>query len=128
MILGHMIAMDEDALTCDLMETYHITNMDEYSASFVATLAVGLRDDSRIKMQLKGSKLTLEQGLLALLLDALRINNWMHTKDAPKKRNMPKSLYRQLLGLEEAGEKKYDLRHFDSLEEYEAWHKANMEK
>lgn len=128
MILGHMIAMDEDALTCDLMETYHITNMDEYPASFVATLAVGLRDDSRIKMRLKDSKLTLEQGLLALILDALRINNWMHTKDAQKKRNMPKSLYRQLLGLEEAGEKKYDLRHFDSLEEYEAWHKANMEK
>lgn len=128
MILGHMIAMDEDALTCDLMETYHIANMDDYPANFVATLAVGLRDDSRIKMRLKDSKLTLEQGLLALLLDALRINNWMHTKDAQKKRNMPKSLYRQLLGLEEAGEKKYDLRHFDSLEEYEAWHKANMEK
>lgn len=127
MILGHMIAMDEDALICDLMETYHITNMDEYPASFVATLAVGLRDDSRIKMRLKDSKLTLEQGLLALILDALRINNWMHTKDAQKKRNMPKSLYRQLLGMDEPGEKKYDLRHFDSVEEYEAWHKANME-
>ena len=126
MILGHMIAMDEDALICDLMETYHITNMDEYPASFVATLAVGLRDDSRIKMRLKDSKLTLEQGLLALILDALRINNWMHTKDAQKKRNMPKSLYRQLLGMDEPGEKKYDLRHFDSVEEYEAWHKANM--
>lgn len=127
MILGHMIAMDEDALICDLMETYHITNMDDYPASFVATLAVGLRDDSRIKMRLKDSKLTLEQGLLALILDALRINNWMHTKDAQKKRNMPKSLYRQLLGMDEPGEKKYDLRHFDSVEEYEAWHKANME-
>ena len=127
MILGHMIAMDEDALICDLMETYHITNMDDYPASFVATLAVGLRDDSRIKMRLKDSKLTLEQGLLALLLDALRINNWMHTKDAQKKRNMPKSLFRQLLGMDEPGEKKYDLRHFDSVEEYEAWHKANME-
>ncbi len=127
MILGHMIAMDEDALICDLMETYHIANMDDYPANFVATLAVGLRDDSRIKMRLKDSKLTLEQGLLALLLDALRINNWMHTKDAQKKRNMPKSLYRQLLGMDEPGEKKYDLRHFDSVEEYEAWHKANME-
>ena len=122
-----MIAMDEDALICDLMETYHIAYMDEYPANFVATLAVGLRDDSRIKMRLKDSKLTLEQGLLALLLDALRINNWMHTKDAQKKRNMPKSLYRQLLGMDEPGEKKYDLRHFDSVEEYEAWHKANME-
>lgn len=127
MILGHMIAMDEDALICDLMETYHIANMDDYPANFVATLAVGLRDDSRIKMRLKDSKLTLEQGLLALILDALRINNWMHTKDAQKKRNMPKSLYRQLLGMDEPGEKKYDLRHFDSVEEYEAWHKANME-
>lgn len=127
MILGHMIAMDEDALICDLMETYHIANMDDYPANFVATLAVGLRDDSRIKMRLKDSKLTLEQGLLVLLLDALRINNWMHTKDAQKKRNMPKSLYRQLLGMDEPGEKKYDLRHFDSVEEYEAWHKANME-
>ena len=127
MILGHMIAVDEDALICDLMETYHIANMNDYSANFVATLAVGLRDDSRIKKKLSENKFTLEQSLMALLVDAVRINNWLHTKDAQKKRNMPPSIYKQLMGLEKPKEITYELRHFDSIEEFQKWHKQRME-
>ena len=127
MILGHMIAVDEDALICDLMETYHVDCMDSYKASFIATLAVGLRDDSRIKKKLSENKLTLEQSLMALLVDAVRINNWLHTKDAPKKRNMPPSIYKQLMGLEKPKETTYELRHFDSIEEFQEWHRRRME-
>lgn len=121
-----MIAVDEDALTCDLMETYHLSGWQNMDANFVATLAIGLRDDSRIKRKMTGAKLTIDQSLLALLLDALRINNWMHTKDAQHKRNIPESIYKRLTEEKEA--KKDELRHFDSVEEFEAWHKANMRK
>ena len=121
-----MIAMDEDALTCDLMETYHIRNWEKLPADFVATLACGLRNDSRIKRKINNTKLTIDQSLLALLVDTLRINNWMHTKDALKRRNMPESLYKKLIGADER--KPEELRHFDSVEEFEAWHKANMRK
>lgn len=127
MILGHMIAVDEDALTCDLMETYHLANWQDMPANFVATLAIGLSDDSRIKKKISNSKLSLEQGLLALLVDAVRINNWLHTKDAQKRRNMPPSVYKQLMGLDKPKETIYELRHFDSIEEYQKWHKRRME-
>ena len=128
MILGHMIAVDEDALTCDLMETYHLANWQDMPANFVATLAIGLSDDSRIKMKISNSKLSLEQGLLALLVDAVRINNWLHTKDAQKKRNVPQSIYKKIMGLDDEKNKVYELRHFDSVESFEEWHRQRMEK
>jgi hypothetical protein len=128
MILGHMIAVDEDALTCDLMETYHLANWQDMPANFVATLAIGLSDSSRIKKKISETKLTFEQGLLALLVDAVRINNWLHTKDAQKKRNMPPSIYKKLMGIDDEKNKTYELRHFDSIESFEEWHRQRMEK
>ncbi len=41
-----MISRDEDALICDLAETYQIYNYKSLPARLVATLSVGLRDDS----------------------------------------------------------------------------------
>ena len=38
-----MMALDEDALVCDLAETYHIFDMYELPCLKVATLAKGLR-------------------------------------------------------------------------------------
>lgn len=122
-----MINVDEDALTCDLMETYHIANWREMDMLLIATLAVGLKEDSRIKKKISNTKLTLEQGLLALLVDAVRINNWLHTKDAQKRRNMPPSIYKKLMGLDDEKNKTYELRHFDSIESFEEWHRQRME-
>ena len=44
-----MMALDEDALICDFAETYHIYNIYGMPVQYIATLAIGLRDDSRIK-------------------------------------------------------------------------------
>lgn len=126
MLLGHMIAVDEDALTCDLMETYHVSDWQSMPADFIAVLAYGLHDDSRIKRKFTKSKLTIDQSLLALLVDALRINNWMHTKDAQKKRNIPESIYKKLTGTDE--KQKDELKHFESVEDFVTWHKTHMEK
>jgi hypothetical protein len=49
-----MLSEDRDALICDMAETYHIYNMWALPVETVATLACGLREDSRIKLRLAG--------------------------------------------------------------------------
>ena len=87
-----MIRTDEDALICDLAETYHVLDYKALPAMLVASLVVGLRDDSRIKMKLSGAKAPLEIVLLASAVDRLSMLVWFQTKDAEKGRNRPKSL------------------------------------
>lgn len=66
-----MIATDEQALICDLAETYHIYDYRSLPASLVATFSFGLRDDSRIKQKLAGVKTSDTNILLAIIADRL---------------------------------------------------------
>lgn len=66
-----MISLDEDALICDLAETYHIFNYKSLPATMVATLASGLRDDSRIKLKLNKQRVSNTDLLLAVIADRL---------------------------------------------------------
>lgn len=91
-----MILFDEDALICDLAETYHVHDYGSLPVKTVATLAFGLREDSRIKMALRGESLTFEQKMLVQQVDLLNINAWLKTRDAVKGRNRPESLYMKL--------------------------------
>ena len=54
-----MIKTDEDALICDLAETYQIYDYKSLPAYMVATFSVGLRENSRIKMKLSNQPITL---------------------------------------------------------------------
>ena len=47
-----MIETDESALICDFAETYHIYDYRALPVSYAATLAYGLRGDSRIRLKL----------------------------------------------------------------------------
>lgn len=47
-----MIETDESALVCDFAETYRIYDYRALSVSYAATLAHGLRSDSRIRLKL----------------------------------------------------------------------------
>ena len=47
-----MIETDESALICDFAETYHIYDYRALPVSYAATLAYGLRCDSRIRLKL----------------------------------------------------------------------------
>ena len=47
-----MIETDESALICDFAETYHIYDYRALPVSYAATLAYGLRSDSRIRLKL----------------------------------------------------------------------------
>lgn len=87
-----MIRTDEDALICDLAETYKIYDYRSLPVRLVATLSVGLRDDSRIKMKLGKAKTSSDKYMLAGIFDKLSQLVWLNTKDGAKGRNFPKSL------------------------------------
>ena len=91
-----MIALDEDALFCDFAETYGIYDIYQFPVEYVAKLAFGLRDDSRIKMKALGLGVDLKSLLLAHIADATAINVYSKTKDAKKGINKPKSFVRLL--------------------------------
>ena len=105
-------------MICDLAEVYHIFNYRELSPKLVATLCFGLRDDSRVKMKLSNSKITLTQLLLARAVDELSFQSWAKTKDGQKNRNRPESVLKMLLE-----EKKEDeVLSFTSPEDFnKAW-------
>lgn len=111
----------EDEIICDLAETYHILNYQELPPDLVATLVIGLPDSSRIKRKYQNRKLTLDQELLAMILDSLHTYMW--AVKILKKR--PKSVY-QLLTADQP--EKDELQSFDSPEDYENWRKAKEEQ
>ena len=86
-----MIALDEDALICDFAEFYHIYNIFDYPADYIATLAIGLRDNSRIKLKLLGLRVDINMLLLAHIADNTAINVYAKTKDAKSGKNRPTS-------------------------------------
>ena len=118
-----MIALDEDALTCDFAETYHIYAIRNLPVSYVATLAIGLRDNSRIKMKASGLEVDINRLLLAHIADSCAINVWFKTKDAEKGRNQPRSIVKILTGEIDESKK---AREFDSGADFDAaWRKIH---
>ena len=96
MILAAMLERSEDSLICDLAETYHIYEMRSFRASYIATLAAGLREDSRIMMLFSGNKIRPSLLLQAASLDKLALLWWAETKDGQKNRNRPESVVESL--------------------------------
>src|SRR5690625_8020912 len=79
-----MIELDEDALVCDLAETYQIYDYRQLPPSRVAVFAYGLRDDSRIKMKSSGQNVPIDTILLAGMSDRLSTLDWFETADGQK--------------------------------------------
>lgn len=116
-----MIQTDKDALICDLAETYHIYDYKKLPLTQVAIFAIGLKDDSRIKMKMSGQLAPMETLLLAGISDRLSILLWRQTKDGQKGRNMPTMI---LDTLTVKKEKESDVIVFSSGEDYEKTRKA----
>lgn len=112
-----MIATDEDALICDLAETYHIYDYRALPPYRVAALACGLREDSRIKQQLTGRYYPPAGELLLLLYDRVNWLRWAKTRDGAKGENYPESLYAKCMGLVE--EDTGSVMSFDSGDDFE---------
>ena len=80
LILGRIIDTCEDKMICDFAETYGLYNYKELPPLTVATLLLGLRENSRVRMHVSGSRLTLDQMMEAAILDELRFLSWTKTK------------------------------------------------
>lgn len=110
-----MVRADEDALICDMAETYHIYDWRKLPIRYVATLACGLSEDSRIKRKMSGQAAATDMLLKAIIADAVNFIAWSHTEDAKKNKNRPKSIFAQLTKSE--SEKPSG---FDTVEAFEA--------
>ena len=122
-----MINVGEDELTCDLAEYYNIIDWralveaGSLRPSVLATLSIGLCEDSRIKRKLSHRNISLTQMLLSVIADRLGVLIWQKTKDGHKGRNQPKSIYKALT---DNGKQKEELMSFSTPEEFEAWNKS----
>ena len=112
-----MITLDEEALICDLAETYNIYDYRSLPCSKVATFSCGLRDNSRIKRKLSGINISQSDMLMASIVDSNNLLVWMQTKDGLNGKNKPESIVNKLLGVED-DKKQTDIAIFDSGEEF----------
>lgn len=118
-----MITLDEDALICDLAETYHIFNYKELPLETVVVLSFGLKENSRIKMKMSEQKIPTETMLLAGILDRLSLLVWSKTEDAKDGLNRPASILDKLLGIKE---EKEGYATYESGEDFsKAWNDIN---
>ena len=118
MALAGMVALDEDALICDLWETYQVTNWRALPLQTAAVLAFGLSaGDSRIKKAIsKAPAYDLSDILLGVIADGVRTLAWMNTKDAQHGRNRPASITSKMTEVE----KPKEFKTFDTAEAFEA--------
>lgn len=100
-----MIAVDEDALICDLAEVYHIYDMHQLPCDYIATLACGLRADSRIMMAISGRKVEFKYLLWAHIADNTAITAWLNSENAEKGKDRPPSFVAALLNKVDESEK-----------------------
>ena len=115
-----MLAKDRDALLCDFAETYHIYDLRALPVQTMATLALGLRDNSRIMMVLRDQKVDMKEILLASAVDRLSYLVWLNSKDGQKGRNRPQSVLDEILGKAENTKEK--IIAFSSAEDFRrAW-------
>ena len=123
-----MINLDEDALVCDLAETYQIYDYKQLPLNQVAVFAYGLRDDSRIKQIMSDQMVPLETTLLANIVDRLSISLWLQTKDGQKGVNRPTSIAELLTKNHKEERDERDYLVFESGEDFENYRKALLAK
>ena len=111
-----MIEFDEDALICDLAETYQVLDYKALPPQLVAVLSLGLREDSRIIMKMQGVVGGQKDRLLAMVNDNLA--NILYVLGAKKGSKPPKSILDTFF-IDDTEDKDEG---FDSLEDFQkAW-------
>ena len=123
MVLAHLLALDEDALICDLAETYHILDYKSVPVKTLAALTAGLNEDARRKRKAAGGKAPLRILLPAAILDQLSMLVWMQSKDGQKGINRPKSLVKAM-----TTEETEQVKSFRTADEFQAERKRILAK
>lgn len=108
-----------------MAETYHVLDWQALPATLAATLAAGLRDDSRVKMAAAETAVSVDTLLLATCADALKLLIWQNTKDGSRGRNPPKMM---LDAIAPAKNKPADTVGFDSPAEFMVWRKSILNR
>ncbi len=90
--LASMLAMDKNALICDLAETYQIYDYRRMPGRLLGILTAGLGPNSRIRQKINGVRGSVTETLLAQILDGVNWLVWSKTKDAERGKNKPKSV------------------------------------
>lgn len=120
--------LDEDALICDLAETYQIYDYKQLPLNQVAVFAYGLPDNSRIKQIMSDQIVPLETTLLASIVDRLSLSLWLQTKDGQKGVNRPASIAEMLTKNNKEKSDERDYLVFESGEDFENYRKALLAK
>lgn len=111
-----MVALDEDALICDLAETYGVYDYRALPLHTVATLGLGLSWDSRIRQKQMGIIVPLQTFLLAQAVDGINMLCWLNSVDGEKNRNRPESISEKLKAEEETNEGQFaDASDFEAV-------------
>lgn len=114
-----MIRIDEDALICDLAETYQIYDYRQLPPTAVAVFSCGLRENSRINLKMSNQLVSIETLLLAGITDKLSVLLWSKTEDGQKGKNKP-AMVMDSLGLTPTQEKQAsNTSVFESGEDFE---------
>lgn len=98
-----MVATDEDALICDLLETYGVIDYRALPLRTVAALYFGLTPNSRVKSRQMGLDVPLDTYLIAQAVDSLNLLCWLNSKDGEKNRNRPETISDKLRHKEPVG-------------------------
>lgn len=122
MILANLLADSEAEIICDLAQTYHITDIWDRSPDLIATLVIGLPEDSRLKKKYNNKRITLDQEILASILDGVALLIWLRSRKGTKK---PESIYKILT---EEPKQQDEYMEFNSIEDYEAWRSKKEEQ
>lgn len=107
-----MIHLSEDALICDLAETYHIYDYRSLPLKTAAALSAGLREDSRIKLLAADAPADLEILILSAIADNLTLLRAGMSKDRTKPFLFTDAIW--------GDKKKTHGAAFDTVEEFEA--------
>lgn len=115
-------------MICDLAETYGILDYRSVPARLLGTLLVGLREDSRLMQAYAGTRGSLEQIMLASLIDSMNLLLWSRTEDGRKGRNKPTRIAPYYLGKEQKKQKRTDIETYSSLDEFYRARQAAIER
>lgn len=113
-----MTVTDKDAVICDFLQYYGITDTEGFTVERQATLACGLPLESRIMRKMSGNRLTTTETLLAALIDSVNMFRYLFVCSKLRHRpQKPDSVLDKLTGKEETPQ----CRGFDSPEELERY-------
>lgn len=93
-----MLKEYKEDLICDFAEEYHIFDIYQLPAQLAATLAVGLRANSRVKTKITGMEVPIDILLMAGISDKLSLLNWHITGE---RGNMPQLILPSLMNKKE---------------------------